>query len=111
MYSGIFDEQHVLASKELLVSDSFYQVCKSVVINWPICTENALTAQVGKKSWLGQAACNYNHKASEVSTREAWSRLTTAQKLTANNIAQKVINEYEKSNRSLHSGMGKEVLC
>lgn len=69
-----------------------------VISEWPICTRQALTdASSNRKSWLGQAACCIQSGVPESITRTAWFKLTEEQRINANNIAQKIIEEWVKN--------------
>jgi len=69
-----------------------------VINEWPICTRQALTdTSSNRKSWLGQAACSLQSGVPESITRTAWFKLTPDQRDQANNIAQKIIEEWVKN--------------
>lgn len=77
----------------------FRAACNSVIINWPICTENNLTNPTcNRKAWLGQAACNILHSVPEICTRLAWGMLTEQQREIANDVAKSIIDKYEAEN-------------
>lgn len=63
---------------------------------WKIASEQVFSnAQINRKAWLGQASCCLFAGVKEDETREAWWLLSDAERNTANDIAQKVINEWE----------------
>lgn len=65
---------------------------RMVVDNWPIATEfNLSNAEINRRAWLGQAACNIFAGVHEDETREAWGLLTIEQRTTANAIATRII--------------------
>lgn len=69
-----------------------------VVSEWPVSTKQALTdVKSNRRSWLGQAACCISNNVPESITRLAWGKLTDEQRLNANNIATKIILEWEKN--------------
>ena len=96
----------------LLSSPSvFYNTLKKILNEWTIsCDENLSNIYCNRQAWLGQAACCYLHKAEETITREAWSYLSEKKRIDANNIADKIILEYEAKNKKIHSRMGEILL-
>lgn len=76
-----------------------YQSMLSVINEWKICTAQNLTKQAtNKRSWLGQAACCYQYGIPEHITRSVWNKLTDEERSNANNIADQIIELWEKSN-------------
>lgn len=72
----------------------FTNAMKNVVDNWPYSCEANLSASViNHQSWIGQAACAFNHDAPEDLTRLAWSMLTKEQQDVAN-LAADVAKQY-----------------
>ena len=106
------DEVKINNCINLLSSPSiFYDTLKKILIEWTIsCDENLSNISCNRQAWLGQAACCYLHKAEETITREAWSKLNDKKRLEANNIADKIIKEYESKNKKIHSPMGEKLL-
>lgn len=85
-----------LAVNLLSNPDLCLKFMRLVVKRWKIACEQVLTNQaINRKSWLGQAACCLYAGIKEDETRTAWWKLTSDQQTTANEIAQKVILEYE----------------
>ena len=85
----------------------FNDTCKEILINWPIAVKVNLTnKQCNRKAWLGQSACNYKFNTPEILTRQAWSRLTDLQRYEADNVALKIIKNFElkheNKNTQLH---------
>lgn len=69
-----------------------------VIIEWPVCTKQVLTdTNSNRKSWLGQAACCIQSGVPESITRSVWFKLTEDQRKQANDIAQKIIEKWEKN--------------
>lgn len=69
-----------------------------VVNDWPVCTKvNLSDKSQNRKSWLGQAACCIVYGIPEHLTRKAWMMLTDEERINANEIAKKVIEQWEKS--------------
>lgn len=69
-----------------------------VVNEWPISTMQNLTdKKSNRRSWLGQAACCIMHNVPESVTRSSWFKLSEEQRLNANNIAEKIIKEWERN--------------
>lgn len=97
-----------LALKMLTNKELFLNTCKEVLIKWPISSKVNLTnKQCNRNAWLGQATCNFKFNVPEICTRLAWGKLSKDQQLTANKIADKIINSfelsYEKKDRELYS--------
>lgn len=68
-----------------------------VIAEWPVSTRQNLTdVRSNRKSWLGQAACCIESGIPEQVTRSAWNNLSEDQKNNANNIAQTIIEIWEK---------------
>jgi len=84
------------ALKVLRDNNLFLDTCKSVVEKWVISTKVNLTnRQCNRKAWLGQASCSYKYKVPEICTRIAWSRLSVKEQTEANEIAEKIIINFE----------------
>lgn len=100
-------EELVLKSVELLSDKNlFYSVAKKMIKEWKISAKVNLTnINSNRRSWIGQAACCYNHKCPETLTRIAWGILTEKDRIIANKVADKLIKEYERENRKIHKGL------
>lgn len=73
------------------------EAMKKVIAEWKICTEyNLSNVGVNRKAWLGQAACCCYANIHEDETREAWGLMTEEQRVTANRIAQMLINAWQR---------------
>ena len=87
-----------------LLSDSvaFNAAARQAVAAWPVAAAVNLTA-VGsnRRSWVGQAACCYRSGVPELATRLAWKTLTEPQKELANEVAEQVIRDYERTRREV----------
>lgn len=81
-----------------------------VTNNWPVSTKHNFT-NVGSncKSWLGQAACCYAHKATEFETRMAWNGLDTETQRQANLAAMQIISYWDENNQFKRKEHAKEV--
>lgn len=99
-------------SKNLLKNElKFLEIGLIVVDLWKISAEENLSKPiVNKKAWIGQASCSFNHKATERITKDAWSELTQEEMYKANNVAQKVIDYYERKNNKIYNGVGVKML-
>jgi hypothetical protein len=108
----VIDESKINDCINLLSNpEKFYNTLKSVLNEWVISSdENLSNINCNRQAWLGQAACCYLFKAEETITRKAWGFLSDKKKQEANNIADKIIREYESKNKKIHSPMGKELL-
>lgn len=94
-------------------SDRFYSTGIEILENWPISTAVNLTnTNVNRKSWIGQAACNYRHKVPEIFTRRAWGSIVMEKQFEANRTAERIIKvfeaRYEKKDRKIYYGLGNE---
>lgn len=106
------DEDMILRSVELLSDNIYFEsILHKVYKEWPISISvNLSNRSCNRQAWLGQAACSYNHKGNELTTRQAWSRLTGIQRYQANLIADKFIKKYERENSELYKNMGEPLL-
>jgi hypothetical protein len=69
------------------------------VNEYPISAEQHLTKSMGKRPWVGQAACCVEIGATEEETRVAWNfYMSAAQQDSANAIADSVISDWEINN-------------
>jgi len=106
MYDTPIDMQReVIKSIDLLSSEQvFREACKKVISSWPNSTSTHLhNAHINQKAWIGQAACCFNHAATERATRIAWKELSPDTQEKANFIAKEVIDEYHRSCKHLHN--------
>tara|TARA_R110002020_G_scaffold13283_3_gene48089 strand:- start:3296 stop:3685 length:390 start_codon:yes stop_codon:yes gene_type:complete len=74
------------------------------------CEENLSNIKINRKAWLGQAYCNFVGKSTERSTKKAWSLLSLQERNYANEIANLIVNEYEKRYYYIHKNLGKALL-
>lgn len=103
------------AIKMLCDVNLFDETCKSIIDKWIISAKINLTnINCNRRAWLGQAACSFKFKSSEISTRSAWGLITEQQRIEANFIADKWIKifeqNYERENRKIHYPMGEKLL-
>lgn len=69
---------------------------RRVINEWPIATAVNLTnLGQNRRAWLGQAACCLSERVPEILTRIGWNLMTDVQQTIANNVAEKIIQEYE----------------
>ena len=111
--SSIIDFDIMVSNSILLLSNevSFFNTGIELLNNWKISSDvNLSNIYCNRRAWVGQASCSYKYGSNEIATREAWSRLTNTQRISANLIADKIINIYENKNKKLYCGMGKEML-
>lgn len=103
-------EDLIIMSVDLLKDKSrFYSVATKMVNEWRISAKVNLTNKdINRRSWIGQAACCFNHGCPELLTRIAWSILTEKERILANKVADKVILEYERQNRKIYKGLEKQ---
>lgn len=77
---------------------------RKVIKEWKICTEyNLSNVGVNRKAWLGQAACSCYANIHEDETREAWGIMTEEQRITANRIAQHLINKWQQEHEKIQN--------
>ena len=103
------NEQELIDNAITMLSDinMFYETCKELLLSWPVSTKVNLTnKQCNRKAWLGQAACNLKFNVPEILTRVAWSKLSITKQYNADQIALKIIYNfeltYENKNKELH---------
>lgn len=76
--------------------DLFKLICLDVLKNWPISSKVNLTnKQCNRRAWLGQSACCYKYRSPEMCTRLAWGRLSSVERVKANNVADQIIKSFE----------------
>lgn len=82
----------------------FYSILNNVVCEWSVATKVNLTnISQNRRAWLGAAACCYEHKTPEHLTRIAWNLINKEDQDKANEIAEKIITEYEQKNSNQHA--------
>lgn len=77
--------------------------CRAAMVRalneYPISARQHLTKQIGKRPWIGQAACNVELGATEEETRIAWNfYMTKEAQDSANGIADELIADWELAN-------------
>jgi hypothetical protein len=72
---------------------------REVTTEWKHASEANLHEPPNNRAWLGQAACAFAANVPEHLTRAAWGRLTDGQRVEANRIADRVINEWKYRTR------------
>lgn len=66
---------------------------------YPISARQHLTKPIGKRPWIGQAACSVALRATEEETRIAWNfYMTPDAQDSANSIADELIADWEREN-------------
>lgn len=87
-----------MEEKAINVLKNPYDSMLSVINKWKISTAHNLSKQAtNKRSWLGQAACCYEYGIPEHVTRSVWNKLTENERNNANNIADQIIEIWQKS--------------
>ena len=94
------EETLTLAAASLL-SDAhrLAAAMRDVTTEWKHASEANLHEPPNNRAWLGQAACAFASEVPEHLTRVAWGRLTDAQRVEANRIADRVIDEWKYRTR------------
>lgn len=78
--------------------DKLYNSMKNVTLEWVYSTEENLSnITQNARPWLGRASCCYTCGATEDVVRVAWFKLTSKEMDIANDIADKVIEEWRSS--------------
>jgi len=95
-------EDNILKASELLKNtDLLFETMSKVTKDWKHASEvNMSNTSCNRQAWLGQAACNYLHDASESETRQAWWLLTEEERIEANQIADMIIDRWEKKHET-----------
>jgi hypothetical protein len=76
--------------------DVFYNAACDMLRDWPKAAEHNLTnREQNRRAWVGQATCCYLTGASEEATRLAWWLLLLSEREAANEVADRVIAEWE----------------
>ena len=88
---------------------------RKVIMDWPRTMENSLTNMaINQRAFVGHCACCYDFNCPEYITRMAWKHLTERQRIEADAIAQKHINNwrrtYENKNRKIRERVAIQVL-
>jgi hypothetical protein len=115
MYSqtNIIDKDKKVFEAIKLLSDPvlFYNILKKIIIEWKVSSDvNLSNKSINRRAWLGAAACCYYCKCPEYLTRIAWGLLNKNTQDIANNIAEKIIKNYETKNNRIHNDMGEKML-
>lgn len=86
-------------AKLLSSKDDCLQAMKNAVNSYPISAEQHLTKSMGRRPWLGQAACCVEIGSTEEETRVAWNfYMSASQQEMANQMADEVIEQWEQGN-------------
>jgi len=91
-----FDEKLKASVETLSNAEKCLEAMRKVIREWPIATtQNLHDSTINRRPWLGRACCCIACNASDDVVRVAWWMLTEEQRSTANEIADKVIAEWE----------------
>lgn len=83
----------------------FYRVAKWMTLAYPYSCEHNLTNHgMNRIAYIGQASCYYAYGITEEETRKAWGLLTDEQRKEANEVAKRVLNEWEEKYIKNHAG-------
>lgn len=99
MYCDDLDDSSVDAaiavlSNPIVLKDAMMYVAE----NWKNSAElNLSNTSRNRQAWLGQAACCWLVHSSERSTKEAWNLLDEEMRIIANQVADQVIEFWEKN--------------
>ncbi|NBZ96442.1 MAG: hypothetical protein EBR40_08470 [Proteobacteria bacterium] len=95
------DEKRLTTAAASLLCDPnrLAAAMRDVTSEWKIASETNLHEPPNNRAWLGQAACAFAEKVPEHLTRAAWGMITDAERLQANRIADRVIDEWKYRTR------------
>jgi hypothetical protein len=95
------DREPLTNAAVALLSDPHRLVAamRAVTTEWRLAAEANLHEPPNNRAWLGQAACCHSASVPEELTRAAWGRMTDPQRITANRIADQVIDEWRYRTR------------
>lgn len=80
--------------------DAFKIACDAVTTEWPNSSMQNLSARcLNRVAWLGQAASYIANGSTEYTTRLGWRMLDEDERLAANDVASKTIEEWEQCQR------------
>jgi len=99
---AVAGERDAMASAAVsLLADAHRLVAamRSVTVEWRLAAEANLHEPPNNRAWLGQAACCYAAGVPEELTRAAWGLLTDQQRISANRVADQVIDEWRYRTR------------
>ncbi len=99
MYLSQMAEPEIARATDLLKDKAgFLKACLLVLTQWPTTTSVHLSDRArNRRAFMGAAACCLEVKATEMSTRAAWWRLTEQQQATANRMADIAIKQWEET--------------
>lgn len=84
-------------AKILKGDDAFYSSGKAMVDAWPKSSEVNLSHKShNRQAWIGQATCCFILGVPDYVTIWAWNTLTGAEQINANDIADRIILEWEE---------------
>lgn len=109
MYRDVSKSEHErlvgLAAKLLSDAGSLLDAMNTTVAQWRVSAVVNLTDPTkNHRPWLGQAACCYVHKCTEVAVREAWNSLSIEVQAEANaqaDIAFELFKQSAETNKQL----------
>ncbi len=95
--NGIDEEERLLKVVECLGNEkTCYKYMKLVIDQWKYACEYRLTNKsLNRIAWLGQCACCLYGGIKQDETKKAWHLLSEEQQQKANEIARKLIEEWE----------------
>jgi len=100
MYKTKVDNYDYLSSQCIdLLSNPllFFEIGTKMINDWKISAiVNLTNLEQNRKAWVGQSSCCYYAGVPEYITCESWMRLSEKQRKDANNIADKIIKNYER---------------
>lgn len=104
MWGGIKPKDHDLYAEKVAdlmrEPDAFKIACDAVTTEWPNSSMQNLSARcLNRVAWLGQAASYIANGSTEYTTRLGWRMLDEDERLAANDVASKTIEEWEQCQR------------
>lgn len=92
----MYDEKLNLSAELLSNPKQFYEVAKECLKEWKYSAEQNLSDySINYQAYIGQASCCFNHGAPSYVTIDAWWMITDKQREDANDVANKVFQEWQ----------------
>lgn len=91
--------EHVQTAAALLADpETFRETAREMVREWPnAAIHNLRHMWTGRRAWVGQATCCYSNGIPAATTRLAWGTLANDTQRSANQTADLVIAEWERT--------------
>lgn len=106
------DDYRVEKCAQLLSNDdAFYSSAKQMVDSWPISTEvNLSDRSHNRQAWIGQATCCFIFGVPDYVTIWGWKLMPSNKRVSANNIADRIMQEWEMEREDAKTLFGYKCL-